>query len=252
MSFFSKALASMGIGAARVDSRLEKSVYHQGETIFGEIYIQGGQVRQKIDEIYLYLIVRYHEGDAMKEYKIDEYRISEIFEIGPQENRVVPFEIQLPYDTPLTTTDTLIYLKTGLDIQMAINPNDEDGIEVRAHSMVERIVTAIESVGFHLEEVECELSNHYSRYPFVQEFKFEPNYGYKQDIDELEVIFHVGEHQVEVDMEIDRKASDWMGSLEEALALDERIVRFTVLREDVEERSNNLELKIRDILEEHV
>lgn len=40
MSFFNKALASIGIGNAKVDTRLKQSRYRQGDLVEGEIFIQ--------------------------------------------------------------------------------------------------------------------------------------------------------------------------------------------------------------------
>jgi sporulation-control protein len=55
---FGKVMASIGVGAAKVDTRLEKATYRQGEMIRGEVFVQGGQTPQFIDEIYLFLVVQ--------------------------------------------------------------------------------------------------------------------------------------------------------------------------------------------------
>lgn len=59
MLVFNKALASIGIGSAKVDTKLEKSQYMLGETVTGIIEIQGGAVQQQIAEIYLTLHTNY-------------------------------------------------------------------------------------------------------------------------------------------------------------------------------------------------
>lgn len=51
--FFHKALASFGIGAATVDTRLAKDTYRAGEVMQGEIIVRGGQIDQQVDAIYL-------------------------------------------------------------------------------------------------------------------------------------------------------------------------------------------------------
>jgi len=53
MSFFNKAFASIGIGSATVDTILEKSTYQAGEVMRGEIVVQGGNVEQQVDTIFL-------------------------------------------------------------------------------------------------------------------------------------------------------------------------------------------------------
>ena len=56
---FDKLLSSIGIGAAKVDTRLAKKSYTVGETIEGEVFIKGGKNEQDIDNIQLTLMTDY-------------------------------------------------------------------------------------------------------------------------------------------------------------------------------------------------
>lgn len=235
MSFFAKALASFGVGAAKVDTRLEKSTYRQGETIRGEIYVQGGQTEQMIDEIYLYLMIQYDHNGSQREYVINDFRISDAFEISPRESQIVPFELQLPYDCPVSTSGTLIYVKTGLDIKMAKDPRDTDGIEVLPHPLVDQIIHGVENIGFCLSSIEFNFENFYSRHPFVQEFVLAPTDPvYQTAYDEVRMVFYPHSDEVNVIMAIDLRAIDLMSSMEEAMDLDKRLVRFVITKQDVE------------------
>jgi sporulation-control protein len=53
MSLFNKVFASIGIGSATVDTKLEKDVFVPGEEIRGIVQIKGGRLEQLIDDIYL-------------------------------------------------------------------------------------------------------------------------------------------------------------------------------------------------------
>ena len=67
MSFFNKVLASVGIGAATVDTKLERDQVVPGEEIKGIVEIRGGNVEQKIDDIYLSVNTQYvKESDDRK------------------------------------------------------------------------------------------------------------------------------------------------------------------------------------------
>jgi sporulation-control protein len=44
MPFFKRILASVGIGGAKVDTRLEDSRYFAGNEVRGVVYIQGGSL----------------------------------------------------------------------------------------------------------------------------------------------------------------------------------------------------------------
>ena len=60
MSIFNKVLASVGIGAATVDTKLHKSVYNVNEKVTGIVEVVGGNIPQHIDTIYLIYRVQYN------------------------------------------------------------------------------------------------------------------------------------------------------------------------------------------------
>lgn len=55
---FKKILAAVGIGSAKVDTRLHQSQLLPGQTFSATIVVQGGDVAQKIDGIDLALMTR--------------------------------------------------------------------------------------------------------------------------------------------------------------------------------------------------
>ncbi|SFI57796.1 sporulation protein [Thermoflavimicrobium dichotomicum] len=244
---FEKALASLGIGAAKVDTRLEKSTYRQGEQVLGEIHIQGGNTDQEIDEIYLYLVVQYHHEGTQAEYVIDEFRLSDRFVIGAHETQIIPFQFQLPYDTPVSTGGSPIYLKTGLDIKKAIDPTDLDGVEILPHPLIDQILLATEAIGFRLYQVDFDFEQFHSRNPFVQVFKLKPLGQYERLMDQLAFVFQPHEKEVSVLMQVDRKPVDLMSSMEEALDLDERLVQFDIAEEEVK-NFHRLQAKLESFL----
>lgn len=246
MSIFGKTLASMGIGAAKVDTRLEKSSYRQGDLICGAIYVQGGQVEQKVDDIYLYLVVQYHHEGNQAEYILDEFRITEPFVLSPSESKEIPFEFQLPYDVPVTTSGCPVYLKTGLDIKMAKDPSDVDGIEITPHPLVSRVIKLIEEVGFELKGVTADFEHYYTQQPFVQEYQLTPLMRFQDVVDRVVVVFTPHDQEVDIILKVDRKAVDLMTSMEEALDLDQRMTRFVVKESDLE--SDKLGNKIEKLI----
>ncbi|MDR6227608.1 sporulation protein [Desmospora profundinema] len=251
MSLFNKALARFGVGNAKVDTRLKQTRYRQGSLIEGEVHIQGGQVEQEVDEIYLFLVVVYHQDGSQHEYVMEEFRLSEVFTIGPRESKVIPFEIHLPEDTPVTTGGCPVYLKTGLNIKMAVDPDDHDGIEVLPHPMVEQVLKVVERIGFQLVNIDFEFEKYYSRHPFIQEFVFHPTGDLRRSLNSLEVMFYIGEREMELILLLDRRATDLMGSLEEALDLDKRTLRLQVTEADLEHDGAGVETKLSDLIHQH-
>ena len=59
MSLFNKVLASVGIGSAKVDTKLHKSSYTLNENVTGIVEITGGSTEQQIDAIYLLLYTNF-------------------------------------------------------------------------------------------------------------------------------------------------------------------------------------------------
>ncbi|AGE20943.1 hypothetical protein GHH_c03780 [Geobacillus sp. GHH01] len=230
---FKKLLSSIGIGAATVDTKLAKAQYVQGETVEGVVDIRGGSVEQHIDEIYLALVTTYIREIDDKKFEekavLARYKVSGPLTIGPNEMKTIPFQFALPYDVPVTIGTSRVWLQTGLDIKMALDPQDRDYLTIEPHPLVAAFVDAARQLGFRLHHVQCEQAPRYwqRRLPFVQEFEFKPASGpFKGRLDELEAIFFVSEHGVEAILEIDRKARGITGLLAEALDMDETFVRF--------------------------
>ena len=179
MSFFQRMLASVGIGAAKVDTRLETPRLRPGDEVRGTVFIRGGSVEQRIDGIYLQLMTRYIvEKDDHKIPQtaiIGKFRITEPLVVRPNETIDLPFSFVLPLDTPTTRGGTPVWLKTGLDIDNAVDPTDHDHIEVDPHPYAQAVLDAVQSLGFRLRKAQCEYASRLGgRLPFVQEFEFAP------------------------------------------------------------------------------
>ncbi|NLX91973.1 MAG: sporulation protein [Firmicutes bacterium] len=241
MSLFKKVLASVGIGGAKVDTKLERDTLAPGDIGRGIVEIMGGNLEQSIESIYLSLNTTYMKESNDKKYSvkacIDSFKIANAFTIKAGERKEIPFSFRLPLDTPLTIGRTKIWLATGLDIANAVDPTDNDYIRVVPNSGMSAILTAIEDLGFRLREAECEQApkRMRRRLPFVQEFEFVPVSGrYKGRLDELEVVLlpNAG-GDIEVFMEIDRRARGLAGLLSEVLSTDESNIRFVVSANDM-------------------
>ncbi|SOC36381.1 sporulation protein [Ureibacillus acetophenoni] len=252
MSFFNKVLASIGIGSSKVDTKLAKSSYEAGEIIRGEVEIYGGNVEQQIDAIFLTLYTTYiKEVDDHKytsKAPIEKYRVSEPFVIKPNERKTLPFSFQLPYDMPITVGSTKVWIKTELDIRSGADSEDKDYIDIRPSGIAARLLNEVQNLGFVLRKAECEKASYKyrSKYPFIQEFEYVPVSGpFRGRLDELEIVFlSQTETQVDILMQVDRRARGFGGFLAEALDADESHVRLSVSVDDLPNLSNKLEQTI--------
>ncbi|WP_342514396.1 sporulation protein [Sporosarcina sp. FSL K6-1522] len=256
MSFFNKVLGSFGIGGAKVDTKLEKSEYTAGEIMTGKVEIYGGKIEQQIDSIYLTVYTTYIRESNDKKYtdvaSVIKHKINDPFTIGPDETKSIPFSMRLPAETPVTYGKTKVWVGTGLAIKNAVDPEDQDYINVRPTQLATRILGEVEQLGFKLRKAECEQAarNMRSHYPFVQEFEFVPTSGvFRGRLDELEVVFLSQSAQsAELLLQVDRKVRGLGSFLAEALEMDESHIRLTVTAQDVP----NLDEKLKQVIAKHM
>jgi sporulation-control protein len=252
MSIFNKVFASIGIGSAQVDTRLESDTVVPGEEVRGIVHVKGGRTEQKVDEIYLSLHTTYIKESDDKKYTatatIDRFRLNDPFTIQPSETKEIPFSFILPIDVPVSIGRTKIWVATGLDIKNAVDPSDKDPLKVLPNSLMDSVFSAAEDLGFRLRNADCEQAPHRLRrnYPFVQEFEFVPISGsFRGKLDELELVFFpVSQNEVEIFMQVDRKARGLGGFLAEAFEMDESNVVLTVTRNDIPNLSQKLHAAI--------
>ena len=255
MSVFNKVLASVGIGAATVDTKLESEQVVPGEDIQGIIEIQGGNVEQLINEIYLSIHTQYVKETNDQEHHvtatIEQIRMASKFTISANERKVIPFSFQLPLDTPVTMGRTKVWVKTDLDIKNAIDPTDKDFLQVNPGQLLNGVLNSISSLGFRLREVECEKATYrlQSRLPFIQEFEFVPTSGaFRGRLDELELVFlPTSSTTADLHFQIDRKARGLGGFLAEAMEMDETNITASISMSDLP----TLPQKLKTLLERY-
>lgn len=254
MSIFNKALASIGIGAATVDTKLERATYRAGEVMHGEIIVRGGNVDQQVDAIYVSVHTTYIRQSNDKKYTdvavIQKVKATEPFSIAAGEHKVFPISLTLPIDTPITVGKTQVWIQTGLDIKNAVDPNDKDTIRVQPTKLAESVLDTVSGLGFRLREAECEQASTRFRgnYPFVQEFEFVPTGSYRRHLDELELVFlSQSDYSVDILLQIDRKAKGLGSLFAEALDMDESYVRTTITRQDLP----TIQAKLQQIIAKH-
>jgi sporulation-control protein len=237
MPVLRKLLASVGIGAAQVDTTLHNASLIPGEILEGEVHVLGGDVEQDIDDIYLKVTTQYRrevdDSSVWEECVLVNYHLLDRFQIQSKQEMTLPFSFQLPYETPLTLSKHPVYVRTGLDIKIAIDPEDCDLLEVRPHPLMQAVFQALEELGFHLHAATCQHAPYFGgRYPFVQELTFHPTGIYRDRFDELEVIFNLQSDALTVLLEIDKRTHGLGGFLSDAFDLDERYVHFDVTPSD--------------------
>ncbi|QHS22026.1 sporulation protein [Virgibacillus sp. MSP4-1] len=232
-----KWLASVGIGSAKVDTRLDNDHLTAGEPFSGKVVIEGGNTDQQVNQIRLFVMTEaVQEKDDRKVYKdviLASFSIDQSFTVKEGERKEISFEDTLPVHTPPTLGRTKVWVQTGLDVPNAIDPNDRDYITVEPHPFMRTALDCLTNeLGFHLRKVEMEFSR---RHEYIQEFEFYPGGEFRGDLDELEAMFFMGANQLEIVLQVDRRAKGLGGLFAEALDMDESFVRMTLTEAEINE-----------------
>lgn len=201
MGFFKKVMASVGIGAARVDSRLDNPEVRVGDTLSGIILVNGGKAEQEIRRISLGLNVRYKGEEEYEYHTLFMQEVVHSFTIQANEVKEFPFQLPIPAETPLSLPGSEITLITDADIAGGVDPSDHDPVIIMPSEEMEVIITASEQLGFHLKTSEIE----YHHGHLVQELSFNPPYG-QYDLSELEMMILPSHGGLDVILEVDRRA----------------------------------------------
>lgn len=238
-----RALASIGIGSAKVDTKLEKDEYVQGEEVRGVIEVKGGKVKQDIEAFYLTLHTNYiREVNDRKVHEIvtiGRFKLCEAVTVSANDLIQIPFSFTLPLDTPTSFGRTKVWISTGANIKKAVDPTDRDYMIVHPSPLLQSVIQAMYDLGFQMREAVCEAAPKLllGRLPFVQEFEFVPYQGeFFGKLDEVEVmILSQTEHQLNVLIEVDRRArfGSLTSLLAEAMDMDETHVRLTLTVDDI-------------------
>lgn len=232
---FKRLLSSIGVGAARVDTRLERDELVPGEQVRGAVEVRGDGSEQEVNGIHLEVQTHYkrESGDSTitETATIERFSVSGQRTIGANSREEIPFDFRLPYDTPLTLGRSSIWIRTSLDVSMAIDPSDSDNITVRPTHAMRSVLESMESLGFRMRNAENEELPYRlrRRLPFGQELEFVAGSGeFRGRFDEVELVMFPSEDSVDLFLQIDRRARGLGSFLSESMGTDESYASLTV------------------------
>lgn len=162
---FKKILASIGIGAAKVDTVLHTDQLQPGQKFYAEIIIKGGDVEQELSGLELALMtkvkVEAEDGHYFADHKIDSWVLVDKRVIGINEELRIPFEARLHPETPITQisegyNQSVVWLATGLNIDMALDASDKDPLYIYPNEAVKTTMQAMDKLGFKLVKTDVE------------------------------------------------------------------------------------------------
>ena len=232
---FRRLLSSVGVGAATVDTRLAKSEFAPGDEVRGVVEIRGGDVEQEIRGIRLEVQTYYKRevGDntVTDTGTIESFDVSGPRVVQPNSEEKVEVAFRLPHETPLTLGRSSVWVRTSLDVERAIDPSDSDGITVLPNPTMRFVLDSFEKLGFRVREVDNEELPHRlrRRLPFAQEIEFVATGGeFRGRFDEVELVMFPSEDEVELLLQVDRRARGLGSFLSEQMGTDESYAGLSV------------------------
>lgn len=245
MSLFNKIIASVGVGSAKVDTKISKGYYTQGEILEGVVEITGGVTEQKIQSIKLNLMTLYgyEDSDRLSSTVVHTHMVNKPFTIHSRERKEIPFSFRIPLDTPITMRDPEtnknvppVWIDTDVNIQNAVDPSDKDYLSIDPTEVHENIVDAIKIIGFKFRQMESQKVPFgiNTKRPLIQQFEFVPSFGkYLNKLDELEVYILQDDDETTIYFEVDKKSKGTFSSIVEKLNLDEHRGSITFKNEEI-------------------
>lgn len=220
---FDNVLASIRIGAAEVDTLLDRETVQPGEVLATQVVVDGGEVDQDIEAIDLELKTKREHGDTRQTYEIASKRVTGAFTIEEGDQQVFEADLPIHHETPVTTLDAKynraqVWIDTDLEIDRAIDADDTDYLNVAPTDPMAAMLDAVSQAGHTLYEVAVDndrlsIGNARAHLPLDQEFVFRPQGN--REYNELEVHFLPRETVTHVLLEFDyRLKSEQFESLQ--------------------------------------
>ncbi|MFI2373044.1 sporulation protein [Streptomyces sp. NPDC018833] len=214
---FKKLLASLGAGGASVETVLTEENVVPGGVVQGEVRIQGGSVDQQIEGLSVGLQARVEvEGgdqEVRQDIEFTKQRLGGAFEVKAGAVHVVPFGLEIPWETPVTAIagqhlrGMNIGVTTELEIARAVDSGDLDPINVHPLPSQQAILDAFIQLGFRFKSADMErghIRGTRQRLPFYQEIEFFPPQQYR-GLNQVELTFVADDHEMDVVLEMDKK-----------------------------------------------
>ncbi|MDQ0377598.1 sporulation protein [Amycolatopsis thermophila] len=215
---FKRMLSAFAVGGPSVDTVLDSPHSAPGRVLTGEVRIRGGSADATLDQVVLSLVTRVeierggHESAATGEFH--RQLAQQGVRVPAGQLVTVPFDLRLPWETPITAVgDTPLHgmavgVRTELVIAGAPDKGDLDPVHVHPLPSQDRVLDAFGELGFRFRTADVEagrLSGVRQELGFYQEIEFFPPAGFAGRVNEVELTFVAGPHDLTVVLEADRR-----------------------------------------------
>lgn len=207
---------ALGLDTLNIDTRLNQESCMVGTSLKGAVTIKGASNDKTVNHVDLHLITIAEQdtddGDFTKSHTLGSVRLATHLIIPAHDQVVLPFELNLSAETPITQVkyphrnNTRLWLHTDVDVARTLDSSDKDPIYTTPTPVMSRFLDAMSQAGFHLIKSDVELgylNTPYGRSSFgcYQEFEYS---GRGFGLNSVEVSFLPIGELIHVVLEIDR------------------------------------------------
>ncbi|MBW1604120.1 sporulation protein [Streptomyces sp. JJ66] len=213
---FKRLLGSLGVGGPLVDTVLTGGPVRPGGALRGEVRLAGGGTVFRVEHVTLELAARveheHAQGEDVGVLTFARVTLAGGFRLGAGERLALPFDVTLPWETPLTELNgrrlgIVLGVRTELAVAGARDAGDLDALAVTALPAQEAVLGALGRLGFAFHSADLErgvIRNTRQSLPFYQEIELRPAPRYARAMRELEVTFLAGPKDLHVVLEADK------------------------------------------------
>lgn len=211
-------LGALGVGGPTVDTVLSSPHTYPGGLLSGQVELVGGGQSLEIEHITLSLVAgEESEGEQATAGEFHRTTVGGPLHLAAGQQLSVPFELELPWETPLTAVygrplpKMMMGVHTEVVIARAVDKGDLDPILVNPLPVQLRILDALADLGFVLLGADLEYDRTPTSprgLPFHQRIGYGAAPRYAQAVTELALTFVTGPDTIEVILEPDRQPSD--------------------------------------------
>lgn len=222
---FKKMLRSLGVGGPSVDTVLSSPTVQPGGMLTGEVRVTGGDHDVDIEYIALSLVTRVEvetdDADYDTSQQFHRGVVAEAFHLAPQQNVTVPFQMPVPWETPVTEFygqhlhGMSMGVKTELSVARAVDKGDRDPVSIAPLPSQLRVLEAFGQLGFQFTGADNERGHIHGvnqQLPFFQEIEFRPPPQYARRINEVELTFVADPHGMAIVLEADNRGGFFTAS----------------------------------------
>jgi sporulation-control protein len=215
---FKRMLKALGVGGPSVETVLANPNCRPGGYLEGQVHVVGGDHAVDVEYLAVGLLTRVEVESGDTEYNADQefhrQRLTGSFRLEPGARHDVPFRFDVPWETPITEVagqhlhGMTMGLSTELEVARAVDKSDLDAVAVHPLPAQERIMEALQRLGFRFSRADVERGRVYGvqqQLPFYQEIEYHPAPRYASGINQLELTFIPTPQHLQVILELDKR-----------------------------------------------